>query len=201
MTIRGSIRRQPAVLAVVALVALLGGVRPAVAASTAHDVAQHLSNEGILILMGAAVLEPSVAHKHGRPESIRVADGIFTATLASELLKHIIRERRPDGSRSLESFPSGHATAAFAAAMAISHYFPKQAPFWFLGATAIAWSRVEVRAHHTKDVIAGALLGSLMGHFATHLPHGLILGPLLNVPRPDGARTTTAMGLTWSHAF
>lgn len=177
-------------------------VRPAAGESTAHQVARHLSNEGNIILLTAAVVEPIATRKHGGPQSVRVADAIFTSTLASEILKQIVREKRPGGSHNLESFPSGHATAAFAAATAVSHYFPHQAPLWYLGATAIAWSRVELREHHVHDVIAGALLGAVAGHFATHLPHGLILGPLLHVPREGGpAAPLSAVGLTWSRQF
>jgi undecaprenyl-diphosphatase len=57
------------------------------------------------------------------------------------------------------SFPSGHATNAFAAAVAIGAFWPRLRPVLWLYAVVIAVSRVVVTAHHPSDVIAGAILG------------------------------------------
>jgi len=59
------------------------------------------------------------------------------------------------------SFPSGHATAAFAAAVAISLVCPRLRALMWIYALLIAASRVVVAAHHPSDVIAGAIAGSL----------------------------------------
>jgi membrane-associated phospholipid phosphatase len=57
------------------------------------------------------------------------------------------------------SLPSGHATNAFAAAIAIGALWPKaRIPMWIF-ATVIAISRVAVTAHFPSDVIAGAIVG------------------------------------------
>jgi membrane-associated phospholipid phosphatase len=64
---------------------------------------------------------------------------------------------RPD----YASFPSGHATSAFAAAVAIGALWPKARPVMWIYAVLIALSRVAVGAHHPSDVIAGAIVGSL----------------------------------------
>ena len=56
--------------------------------------------------------------------------------------------------------PSGHATTAFAAAIAISAVFPRsRIPLWIY-AGAIALSRVVISAHYPSDVIAGAFAGA-----------------------------------------
>jgi undecaprenyl-diphosphatase len=59
------------------------------------------------------------------------------------------------------SFPSGHATAAFAAATAISLVCPRLRVLMWIYALLITVSRVVVAAHHPSDVIAGAIAGSL----------------------------------------
>jgi undecaprenyl-diphosphatase len=61
------------------------------------------------------------------------------------------------------SFPSGHATAAFTAAVFLSDDGAQLAPLWFTVAGVVAFSRVYVRMHHASDVVAGAALGLAIG--------------------------------------
>lgn len=63
---------------------------------------------------------------------------------------------RPD----YASFPSGHATTAFAALVAFGLVFPRLRPFLWVYALLIAASRVMVSAHYPSDVIAGAVCGA-----------------------------------------
>jgi undecaprenyl-diphosphatase len=59
------------------------------------------------------------------------------------------------------SFPSGHATNAFAAAVAFGVLWPKLRPLMWSYAIVIALSRVIVVAHHPSDVLAGAIAGGI----------------------------------------
>jgi undecaprenyl-diphosphatase len=62
---------------------------------------------------------------------------------------------RPD----YASMPSGHATTAFAAAVALGVLWPRARPLLWLYAIVIAASRVIIAAHYPSDVIAGACVG------------------------------------------
>jgi undecaprenyl-diphosphatase len=65
------------------------------------------------------------------------------------------------------SFPSGHATSAFTAAMLLAD--SPLAPAYFALAAVVAASRVYTRMHYTSDVVAGSLLGLAMGTVARRL--------------------------------
>jgi undecaprenyl-diphosphatase len=60
------------------------------------------------------------------------------------------------------SFPSGHATIAFACATVLAWKVPRLAFPAFVLAGAIAWSRVYVGVHWPLDVLGGAALGILL---------------------------------------
>lgn len=59
------------------------------------------------------------------------------------------------------SLPSGHATTAFAAAVAVGALWPKARPWIWGYAVLIGASRVMVHAHYASDVLAGAAFGAL----------------------------------------
>jgi len=77
--------------------------------------------------------------------------------VANQLVKAIVRRRRPAGGRTTTysdlSYPSAHAATSVAAARALG--IPALWPL----AVALAASRLYLRVHHPSDTLAGAALG------------------------------------------
>ena len=159
--------------------------------------AKFASGTGNILFLGAGTLLPLIEDgKDGGQHSIRTADALLTSTLISEGLKRIVHKKRPDGGN-YESFPSGHATAAFAVATMQAHYHPKQAILWYAGATTIAASRVKLRRHYTVDVIAGAVLGFATARLELGQNRGLLLRPFIHQAGPRNS----VSGLSVSKSF
>jgi undecaprenyl-diphosphatase len=92
--------------------------------------------------------------------------------IAELILKNLIRRSRPfvdlsvtvvGGEASGYSFPSSHATAAFAVAYIVSTFQPRLRWFFWLIALFVSLSRVYMGVHYPVDIIAGALLGIGIG--------------------------------------
>ncbi|WP_217921383.1 phosphatase PAP2 family protein [Miltoncostaea oceani] len=100
------------------------------------------------------------------------AAALALASLSSSSLKDLFDRARPTladpsltaliGLPGDSSFPSGHATSAFAAAGIVAALHPSlRAPALAL-ASLVAVSRVYLGVHHPVDITAGALLGLLI---------------------------------------
>jgi membrane-associated phospholipid phosphatase len=147
--------------------------------SPARQASNFASGSGNIIYLAAAVGLPLLSDgKHGTTHALRAADAIGTSVIIGEGLKNLFREKRPD-SNAHDSFPSGHATAAFAAATVESDLHPHEAALWFTGATLISYSRIRLHRHYGRDVIAGALLGYGTARLELSAPRGLILSPII----------------------
>ena len=99
----------------------------------------------------------------------RVGAAVLLAESTSGALKLAVERDRPPVSRPVPepllespatfSFPSGHATVAFASATVLALAVPRlRWPLYGL-AVLIAWSRVYVGVHYPGDVLAGEVLG------------------------------------------
>ncbi len=76
--------------------------------------------------------------------------------------KNIVRRDRPTGECC--SFPSGHATAAFAAASVLERHLGYRASWpFFVGATYVGTSRLVDNRHFLSDVMFGAAIGTATG--------------------------------------
>lgn len=130
---------------------------------------------------------------------------VITALLTSSI-KGIVGRARPNSGlgphhfapfQSDYSFPSGHATGAFAFASVIaSHYDSVWVDVTAYGiAGLVGVARIEQDAHWTSDVVAGALIGGLVGHHLVEFnremrARGIAMMPTVGT---DGRELT----LTW----
>ena len=108
-----------------------------------------------------------------------------------------------------ESFPSGHSTAAFAAASVVTseserwwpHGIWLVAPAMYGGATLVGLSRMYNNAHWASDVALGAAIGTFSGIKVVRYSHGhtnnFVDRWLLGV---DVVPLPTGVGLGWSVA-
>jgi undecaprenyl-diphosphatase len=85
-------------------------------------------------------------------------------------LKNAVNRQRPEGetTRSNSSFPSGHATAAFALATVFAHDCPRLAIPCYTLASGVALSRIYLGRHYPSDVLAGAAIGFVTAKLALH---------------------------------
>jgi len=148
--------------------------------ANAGSVSDFISGPGTAIYLGTGVTLPLLTDgKSGGQHALRTLDSLVTSGLICEGLKQVIHVKRPDNNGN-DSFPSCHATAAFAIAAMQSHYHPRYALLWYAGASVIAYSRVDLNRHRWTDVLAGAGIGYLTGRLELKQKHGLILFPIIS---------------------
>lgn len=82
----------------------------------------------------------------------------------------------PFGAPHGSSYPSGHATTAFAAARVLSALQPDRSREVYGLASQVAASRVYAGVHYPSDVVAGALLGTAIADRAVRLGRALTPG-------------------------
>jgi undecaprenyl-diphosphatase len=134
-----------------------------------------------LVLLGLAAIDSPALARYPRLVLAAVAvrlGFVFTAIAVPGLfvatVKRLIGRARPlvDGNDiwayhpwgwqvEYASLPSGHATTAFSALVALGALFPEARALLWIYAVAVAISRVAVTAHHPSDVIAGAIVGAV----------------------------------------
>jgi membrane-associated phospholipid phosphatase len=144
-----------------------------------------LSNlgEGLGWVAGGAAIA-MLGGPRGRRAGLATALASVTATyVVQRWVKPVFRRARPAvdrgalvvGVRPLDhSFPSGHSASSFAAATALSIYYPKAAPVAFTLAAGVGLSRVHLGVHYPSDAAVGAAvgigIGTLVGWLVTKGP-------------------------------
>jgi undecaprenyl-diphosphatase len=84
------------------------------------------------------------------------------------------------------SFPSGHATATFGAAVAVSRMWPGTSALWWTLAVLIGYSRIYLGHHYPLDVAAGALLGTALAFWVLGGRHPATYSRTLPTSLPAG---------------
>jgi len=113
---------------------------------------KELGVRGIAALLGSAAMTQLLKHLVGRPRP-RFAH-------ADEFMLG------PSLDSGLDAFPSGHTFSAFGAATVIAWYVPTLRVPLFLTAGLVGLSRIVRGSHFPTDVLAGAVLGVLIGSLA-----------------------------------
>jgi undecaprenyl-diphosphatase len=117
----------------------------------------------------AGLLVPAAFGGEVARVTVRVAAVSLGATrFATTALKWITNRDRPNGKRERHnsSFPSGHASITAALARVVSRRHPRWGPRIWVLAAWVAVSRVFLGHHYPSDVLAGVLLGVLIGNWA-----------------------------------
>lgn len=129
-----------------------------------------------LDISAAALLAGAIAHRTGLRATGRdaVEASILASGIVTPVLKRAAGRSRPianegayafDPFSNNESWPSGHATNAFA----VASVFAAHAKGWIVPtiaytlATGVAVSRMNDNVHYASDVIAGAAIGTAVG--------------------------------------
>jgi undecaprenyl-diphosphatase len=100
------------------------------------------------------------------------AASLATTYVVQQRIKPVFRRNRPFVGREVlvvgiktadASFPSGHAASSFAAATALSTFYPKASPLVYGLATGVGISRIHLGHHFPSDVAVGSLIGIATG--------------------------------------
>jgi membrane-associated phospholipid phosphatase len=156
--------------------------RPAVDRGAA--VLSNLADYGF-VWVALALLKARRRGPKRRRAVVALAAAGFSSLFVSRAVKAAVARERPEEHLEVtvraptsSSFPSGHTLAAFCTAFVLAESEAQTAANVGF-ATAVAASRVHLRAHHPTDVVGGAVIGSVLG---------LGLRPVVNMVAPGRPR-------------
>ncbi len=135
-----------------------------------------LGNAGALWIVMALVFVTVLRKKYGKSGwSIAIAL-VLSLIMCNLVMKNVFARVRPfNADPTFEnlfgifdgiddwSFPSGHTSASFAAAVALFMWHKKEGTFALILAGLIAFSRLYLTVHYPTDVLASVVLGTLYG--------------------------------------
>ena len=121
----------------------------------------------VMVLLLPATAYAKTLYEYDGQGALQFSLGLSTTMATTFTLKYTIDAERPNGDNS-RSFPSGHSAAAFSSATFLQmRYGWKYGLPAYLGAGFVAWSRVYTENHYTRDVVAGAILGTVGSYIFT----------------------------------
>jgi membrane-associated phospholipid phosphatase len=142
------------------------------------DAMRRLSNAANYsrLSIASAVVLAATAGPRGRRAARSGLTALAAATtVVNGVVKPLGRRRRPERSDedlaparmvrmpASRSFPSGHTASAVAFATGVSRVMPSAGGALHGLAALVGYSRVHTGVHYPGDVVAGALLGSVIG--------------------------------------
>jgi membrane-associated phospholipid phosphatase len=145
---------------------------------------------------GGALAAYAAGQILGKPRLISAAGDLIEAQIVSaavtQSLKFAVNRTRPDGEA--RSFPSGHASAAFATATTLERHFGRKAGIpAFAAAVYTSLSRLQANSHYASDIVAGATIGLAVGRTATFdVAHHRVQVAPTAVPGGIGVTVTSA---------
>jgi undecaprenyl-diphosphatase len=153
-------------------------------ADRAAALVSNLADYGLVWVLLAGIKARRRGARRRRAVVALAAAG-FSSLVVNRMVKDAVSRQRPDDhlaaavrTPSSSSVPSGHTLAAFCTAFVLGETDAQTAANVGF-ATAVAASRVHLRAHHPTDVLGGAGIGSVLG---------LALRPAVNLLAPGARR-------------
>jgi membrane-associated phospholipid phosphatase len=130
---------------------------------------------GLPVLAGFYVVGLAVDDYNAKTVALDGFSASVISALTTSVFKGISGRARPNSGLGPhhwnlfggdQSFPSGHATGAFAFASVIAAHYdnPWVATVSYTIASLVGVARIEQDAHWASDVVAGGLIGGLIGH-------------------------------------
>jgi membrane-associated phospholipid phosphatase len=157
-----------------------------------HDTGIAVSNAilGINVVTAGGIFVSGLVTEdaHAKETGVATARGVVDSVIMYGAMKAIFQRERPfsggaegkffSGNWSNGSFPSGHSMFNWTIASVIAHEYPKWpvALAMYSLATASSTYRVTAGVHFPSDVVAGGVMGYLIGRYVAkqdnHLPGG-----------------------------
>jgi len=146
-----------------------------------HDTGIAVSNAilGVNVITAGSIFVTGLAtdNKHAKDTGVATARAVADSVIMYGALKVIFQRERPfsngaegkffSGNWQSGSFPSGHSMFNWTIASVIAHEYPKWpvAVVMYGLATAASTYRVTAGVHFPSDVVAGGVLGYLIGRY------------------------------------
>ena len=148
-----------------------------------------LGNGGLIWLVIAAAMLFVLPKRYRKTGATVVAALLISLVICNGIMKNLYQRVRPfHADPTFEnlyrvfdriydwSFPSGHTSASFAAAVAIRLWNKKEGIGALVLAALISFSRLYLTVHYPTDVLASVVFGSAYGGMAYSFASSFVLG-------------------------